>query len=195
MEIVCEYFASMTTIKVVIMMFCTFIVLGAIHNIVKIYRMKNMIKSIYEFCEQVAIMMENFNGDCSDQFINVLKTYSDVSDYLNESTYNNPALSLATSLKYNNLTLQELQNHYSNLCGNAISREEYLKKEIGKYKCYFFNPFVLFYEGVEAMLLYTVGYIIKMLYHDFNDEQKGWKIFVAIISICGSIASIVSLFK
>lgn len=195
MEIIYKYFTSITTIHIVVMVLCTFAVLGIICNIFKIRKMKNIIKSIYDFCEQVAIMIDNFNGDYSAQAIYVLKTYDDVSNYLSETTYNHPVLSMATSLKYKKITLQELQNYYSIFYGNAISREEHLKKEIVKYKYYFFNPFVLFYEGVEAMLLYTVGYIIKMLYHDFNEEQKGWKIFVAIISICGSIASIVSLFK
>ena len=29
---------------------------------------------------------------------------------------------------------------------------------------------------------------------DFSEEQKGWKVFVTIVSIAGSIASIVSFF-
>lgn len=138
--------------------------------------------------------MDNFNGDYISQAVYIFKNYEDVSDYLDESMYNNPALSIAISLKHRNLTLRELQNHYSKLYGNAISREEYFNKAIAKHKGYFLNPFVLFYEGVEAILLYTIGYLIKLVYQDFNEEQKGWKVFVTIVSIAGSIASIVSLF-
>jgi hypothetical protein len=155
--------------------------------------MKNSIKSIYDFCEQVALMIDKFNGDFTLQAVYIFKNYEDVSDYLDESLYNNPALSIAISLKHKNLTLRELQNHYSKLYGNAISREEYFNKAIAKHKWYFLNPFALFYEGVEAILTYTLGYIIKLVYHDFSEEQKWWKVIVALVSFAGSIASIVSL--
>lgn len=190
----CEYLSSMSTTMVVIIALCSVILLGAVYNIVKIRRMKNSIKSIYDFCKQVALMIDNFNGDYNSQAVYIFKNYEDVSDYLDESLYNNPALSIALSLKNRNLTLRELQNNYSKLYGNAVSREEYFNKTIAKYKGYFFNPFALFYEGVEVILLYTIGYLIKLVYQDFSEEQKGWKVFVTIVSIAGSIASIVSFF-
>ena len=190
----CEYLSSMSTTMVVIIALCAVILLGVVYNIVKIRRMKNAIKSIYDFCEQVALMMDNFNGDYISQAVYIFKNYEDVSEYLDESMYNNPASSIAISLKHRNLTLRELQNHYSKLYGNAISREEYFNKTIAKHKGYFFNPFALFYEGVEAILLYTIGYLIKLVYQDFSEEQKSWKVFVTIVSLAGSIASIVSLF-
>lgn len=190
----CEYLSSMSTMEIVIIILCSVILLGAIYNIVKIRRMKNAIQSIYDFCEQVALMIDKFNGDFTLQAVYIFKNYNDVSNYLDESIYNNPATSIAISLKHKNLTLRELQNHYSKLYGNAISREEYFKKTIAKHKGYFFNPFALFYEGVEAILLYTIGYLIKLVYQDFSEEQKSWKVFVTIVSLAGSIASIVSLF-
>ena len=117
--------------------------------------MKKTIKTIYDFCEQVALMIETFNGDFSPHAFYIFRNYKDVSDYLDEGMYNNPATSIVIFLKHKKLTLRELQNYYANLYANAISREEYYKKAITKYKWYLVNPYALFYAGVEAILLYT----------------------------------------
>ena len=104
----CEYLSSMSTMEIVIIILCSVILLGAIYNIVKIRRMKNAIQSIYDFCEQVALMIDKFNGDFTLQAVYIFKNYNDVSNYLDESIYNNPATSIAISLKHKNLTLREL---------------------------------------------------------------------------------------
>ena len=107
----CEYLSSLNIVVIVITTICSVILFGAIYNTVKIRRMKNAIKSIFDFCEQVALMIDNYNGDYTTQAVYIFRNYEDVSDYLDESMYNNPALSIAISLKHKNLTLRELQNH------------------------------------------------------------------------------------
>lgn len=122
----------------------------------------------------------------------ILKNYETISnDIVNETIYNNPIYEFGTELSYckpiDTTTYDRINNKIIEYYGSFQREKERLTK-------HFYNPFLLLYRGVEFLMNLIFGYFITKYKPEFN-KGMGWKIFNIIITILGSITSILSYFK
>ena len=68
-----------------------------------------------------------------------------------------------------------------------------IDREIDQLNKQRFNPFNLLYRGVELVMNFVFGYFISKVNTEFDHEQnKAWRTINSIITIVGSLASILS---
>lgn len=121
----------------------------------------------------------------------ILENYKEVSNIARESLYKDPILKFGTSLSFQNPMNIDL---IPRIEAERVEFEGEKKRENKRLTLQFFNPFILLYRGVEIVMNFVFGYIISKFNPDFNPEKSAvWKVLNIIITVFGSVASIISL--
>lgn len=130
------------------------------------------------------------NTDASSAIHYILSNYLEVSNILEESQYKCPVLRLGTSISFGNSVdpnfFIQISAEQIEFEGSKEREERLLKKQI-------YNPFILLYRGVERIMDFVLGYIIRKFNPKFKpDSSTLWKVINTIITIVGSVTSVLS---
>ena len=56
------------------------------------------------------------------------------------------------------------------------------------------NPFILFYRGIESVLMIVFGYPIKQFNSGFDYNSKPWKVVTLLFTMISGLSSIIGLY-
>ena len=120
----------------------------------------------------------------------ILENYNEASNIIGEDMYKMPISEFGVNISYDNPIDESL---FIRIDSEWREFNGAKRREIKKLNKQRFNPFNLLYRGVELVMNFVFGYFISKINSEFNHEQnKAWKLFNSIITIVGSIASILS---
>ncbi len=170
------------------------IFLGILSVIIAKHRIKNERKSLDVFVDHVYGLLgsKEVEDNVSEHINYILEHYSAVSRFVGEEIYNAPITELGSHLSncrgINNSLLPRIGAERMKFNGEK-------DREIRKLNLQLVNPFTLLYRGVELVMQVVFGHIIEKFNPDFDqDNSTCWKIINSIITVLGSIASIVTYF-
>ena len=172
--------------------FVVIIVLGILNVISAIRTNESNIGYFDDFIKNSYVLMNSKNNDenYSKHVVYILQNYSELSNIVDESSYNMPIYNIGRVIANGN-TLSPLL--YNNMVSEFIEYRGLMSRENKKLKSQILNPFILLYRGVESVMNYMFGYIITKFNKDFQpDKSTIWKVLNTIITIVGSIITIFS---
>lgn len=121
---------------------------------------------------------------------NILRNYQEASRVIGETFSNDPIAVFGVNLSYDNPIDQSL---FIRIDSERIEFNGEKDREIERLNQQRFNLIILIYRGVELVMNFVFGYFISKVNTEFNHEQnKTWKLLNSIITIVGSVASILS---
>ena len=182
------------TMIVILIGIASFCVLGIIFNVYKLVSIKKKRNFIIEYSEKIGEYPSLTNPQesaCALTYI--IMNASDASDDMFETESDIPIYELVNLLAATKYYQEDYEKLNKRIAFNSIKAAKIYEKRRNKHYWYFTNPFTLFYQGVELVLIILFGYPIKKIDADFDFEGKAWRIIVGVISFVGGIASIVSL--
>jgi len=172
--------------------FVILIMLGIIDVIVEIKKIDVQKRHVGEFCKECCDLNKALSNN-TDPVVSIsyiLKHYQAISDIIGESLYKSPVLELGSAISYQNPVDPKL---FVRVMTEQVEFEGLMARKLKKLKLHFFNPFILLYRGVELVMMITFGYIIQKFNPKFNsDNSIIWKVINALLTIGGSIASILA---
>lgn len=122
----------------------------------------------------------------------ILRNYQEASRITDEYEYNCPISEFGAALSFDNPIDPSL---FVRIDSERIKFNGEKDREIDQLNKQRFNPFNLLYRGVELVTNFVFGYFISKVNTEFNHEQnKAWRAINSIITIVGSLASILSYF-
>ena len=122
----------------------------------------------------------------------ILRNYQEASRITGEYEYNCPISEFGAALSFDNPIDPSL---FVRIDSERIKFNGEKDREIDQLNKQRFNPFNLLYRGVELVTNFVFGYFISKVNTEFNHEQnKVWRAINLIITIVGSLASILSYF-
>ena len=173
------------------------ILLGIVQNGIKLSCIKKNWKFVSDFFDQ----LKQFCDDCqrneqnNELLMLILSKGEKCSDILQEDPFNMPILKIVKGLTYNNISIEEIEKYGQRANCNFVCKLRTMEEQYNKIRRQFLNPFVLFYEGVELVMMIVFGYLLEKVIPNFNREQKWWQVFVTIVSVLGGFASIYGCLK
>ena len=153
----------------------TIVVMGVINNTRKIVMYKKKTDFIVEYCEQLGSFPHLKTSDETREVITYLVRYaSDAKIDMNESPYDSPIADVIKYMENDALTQEFLEKKTRKICFNAMRAAHEYEKYWKKHCWYFANPFVIFYQGVELVMLIVFGYPIRIINAEFDFEEELW---------------------
>lgn len=168
------------------------VLLGAISVILAKIRIKQEREGLNTFLDHArGLFLPTEDNDAKSNHIHyILEHYQNVSKIVGEGIYKSPILELGSKLSYARPIDNDL---YARIVAISIEYGGEKEREIKQLNRQFFNPFTLLYRGVELVMFFVFGHIIRKFKPDFNqDNSTIWKVFNTLITILGSVASIAS---
>lgn len=183
---------SLTTL---IVFFVILLMLGIIDIIVEVKKIDVHKRRVGEFCKKCCSLNEALSNDTDPvaSISYILKHYQEISDIMCEGFYQSPVLELGSAISYQNPVDPKL---FVRILTEEVEFDGRMVRKSKNLKLQFFNPFILLYRGVELVMMITFGYIIQKFNPKFNsDNSIIWKVINTLLTIGGSIASILSYVK
>ena len=177
-----------TTLSIVIIN--SIIILG----VIQILRVRSNIRKdvafMYEYCEKLKKLYDKIgtSESCNEEVLFIISHSKKMSSIMDESVFHMPILKLSNNLQHKQIS--SVISSIEKVGADFVKREEYFKELQSKTIRQIYNPFTLFYCGIELLMHIIFGYLITKIDADFNFKGKTWQGINIIISLLGGVASI-----
>lgn len=180
------------TLLTLILLFGITMLLGVLNIVIAKYRIKTDREKVEVFLAHVNKFIgpdaKQNNQGKNIQYI--LANYHDVATIIDEDIYNCPIAQLGTQLSLNTPLDSDL---WPRIVAKVVEYDGEKTRENIKLTKQFFHPFVLIYRGVELVMDFVFGYLIRKFDPGFKPENNTlWKVINAVLSVAGSLCSILS---
>lgn len=175
-----------------IFFFVILLILGVVGVVIEIKRIGVQKKYVENFVNKADELNRTVSEDSNptECIIYILEHYQEVSDIIGEGAYKMPVYKFGSSLSYQNPVDPRL---FTQIVAEEIEFQGAKDREKRKIQHQLLNPFILLYRGVELVMDVMFGYIILKFNPKFSpDSSTTWKIINTLLTIAGSIASVLS---
>ena len=176
----------------IILIFGVTILMGVLSVVLSKVKIRKECKYFETFVEHVTCFFspKSSQKNVSEQINYILENYQEVSHLAGEDEYVSPISKLGATLANGNSIDSNL---HTRIVASKIKFDGAKDREDKQLSWQFFNPFTLLYRGVELVMDFMFGYIIRKFNPGFDRETSiVWKVLNALITVLGSVASIIS---
>lgn len=170
------------------------ITLGIIDILIKIHRTKKEDAEIKLYWRHIEALYKKLEKGCdpANEVQYIIAKSEHVDQLLTNNSLCSPVFYYTDEVSKGDYFYQK--RHLDLILKYVIQHEENNKKKRNRLRSGYFNPFELFYRGIELLLYYILGYFIKRFKSDFDYNSKIWKSFVGIISFISGLLTILGFF-
>lgn len=182
------------SLTALILVFASLIAVGVISVFVAMRKIAAQKEYVSTFVEHAISLLDEStqHQDKSEQKNYVLANYQEVSYTVGEELYKKPMYEIGSCISYQNPLDSRLS---AQIVAEQIEYNGEVERKKKALKAQLCNPFTLLYRGVECIMDFVFGYIIRKFNPHFNPaNSKVWQIISTLVALAGSIASILSFF-